>query len=156
VKRVFNLFIESKQTYSKFSVAITKKKGVEYTYISGLEPSWQNVVTAATMLMSAMDIPAVANNENNRYVVRPNNIFDERFVPILEDNRNGASQKLPLTVDADVILEHHFRVPFSTAVKTLLAVSMSYTSDKLEVDGKKYGKVSKSNRQRFSAGSIEE
>lgn len=134
----------------KFSISLSKKGGVEYNHIFGESPNWKDLAAVATMLFTKVKLETKDDKYiyNDCYELCPNDRVDCRFVPLLIDTELNKVEKLPFTIDQDRILEHYFEMPFTFAIKVMLALSMSYAGKKyLEIDG---GKIPKIQHQRMS------
>ena len=127
------------EVLGRFSIFLTKKEGLTYTHISGISPCWKDLVAVVSTLFAMMKL----SSDNKKYVfedcytIRPDNKMDIRFVPVLINKKLKKARLLPLTIDEDRILEHYFHIPFSFAVRSMLALSMSYGEEYLELDSEK-------------------
>lgn len=124
---------------SNFRISVSKVKGVEYKLIWGEEPCWEDVVLAMTFVFAKMRIPSREGPYflKHSYEIKPDNTIDCRFSPVLCDLDRDSEYKLPVTIDYSEIMEHYFYVPFITALRIMLALTMSYNPRVLAIDTKK-------------------
>ena len=109
-----------------FKASLTKKYGFEYYWISGQEPSWQDVVLAMTYFFSRTRLTEGEKKKvlNKEYVACRNNDVDIRFSPVIIDKVRGNRLNLPVTIEDQAILDQKLSIPFGVALKTVLALSM--------------------------------
>jgi len=118
----------------RFSLSITKKDGITYSYISGMEPCWQDVVCVAALMIDGSYVPKkhAERIATTHFSVRRNTYVDTRANPLISMEREFGSKRvfeLPLTIDGDRILEHFLHISFMEGVEILLATVMQYSSD---------------------------
>ena len=111
---------------STFKISLSKRNGLEYSLLAGKEPCWQDVIRASTYLfirtkLSDREKSLVLNKE---YAFYQNNSTDIRFTPIMIELKSGVTEKLPVTIDDQDILEKKVSMSFDTALKVALAGSM--------------------------------
>lgn len=140
MKRTYNITnIENNEVLGKFAISLSKTEGLTYDHISGISPCWKDLVAVVSTLFATMKISSASKKYvfEDCYTIRPDNKIDIRFIPVLINTKLKKARRLPLTIDENRILEHYFHIPFSFAVRSMLALSMSYGEEFLELDGAK-------------------
>ena len=127
-----------------------KKEGLEYRHVYG-SYCWQDVVGAMTILAKRISITKIQYENqkalyNGEYEMVQDSYVEIRYSPVIVNKATQEREKLPFTIEGDEFLEHSWKMPYETAVKVLLAISMKCNGRTFTLDRQKLAKLNHSRR----------
>ncbi len=127
MERLFSVNDLTGKELSIFKVSLDKRGGFEYSLLKGEEPCWQDVIRASTYLFTRTKLSDGERSSvsDKEFSFREDDSdIDIRFTPAIVEVKSGVTEKLPVTIDDQAILEKRVHMSFDMALKVALAGAM--------------------------------